>query len=128
MFPTRHRQYHQSRGLAGTSTAFERTPPALPVRIAQGDSAFDIAPSSLYDGGMHRTTINLDEAVYRRVKELARRKGQSLARTIEALVRASLEAREPARPSPPPVHRNNGPRPGVDVADRDSLYDLMEDR
>ena len=36
---------------------------------------------------MHRTTINLDEAIYRRVKELARRKGKSMARTIEDLLR-----------------------------------------
>jgi hypothetical protein len=78
---------------------------------------------------MHRTTIHLDEAIYRRVKELARRKDKSLARTIEELLRAAL--RTGARAQPPalvPLHRGNGPRPGVDLADRDRLYDLMEGR
>jgi hypothetical protein len=74
---------------------------------------------------MHRTTVNLDEGIYRRVRELARRRGQSLARTIEELLRSALSSG--ASPSAePPLHRGNGPRPGVDVADRERLYDLME--
>lgn len=76
---------------------------------------------------MHRTTINLDEAVYLRVKGLARRKGKSLARTIEDLLRAALASGTPARVFPP-IHRANGPQPGVDIADRERLYDLMERR
>ncbi len=78
---------------------------------------------------MHRTTIYLDEGVYKRVKELARRKEKSLARTIEDLLRGAL--RRGARSHPPaplPLHRGNGPRPGVDIADRERLYDLMEER
>ena len=90
--------------------------------------AFNITPSLDHDGGMHRTTINLDEAVYRRVKELARRKGKSLARTIEDLLRAAMGTGARTRPSPPPLHRKNGPRPGVDIADRERLYDLMDGR
>ncbi|MBI4863210.1 MAG: hypothetical protein HY815_23525 [Candidatus Riflebacteria bacterium] len=76
---------------------------------------------------MHRTTINLDEAVFLRVKELARRKGKSLARTIEDLLRLALSPGTHARVCPP-VHRGNGPLPGVDIADRERLYDLMEHR
>jgi hypothetical protein len=76
---------------------------------------------------MHRTTINLDEAVYLRVRELARRKGKSLARTIEDLLRVALASGSPTRVAPP-VHRDNGPRTGVDIADRERLYDLMERR
>lgn len=77
---------------------------------------------------MHRTTINLDEAVYLRVKALARRKGKSLARTIEDLLRLALAGGGPSPRTSPPVHPGNGPRPGVDIADRDRLYDLMEGR
>lgn len=77
---------------------------------------------------MHRTTINLDEAIYLRVKGLARRKGKSLARTIEDLLRAALGEKSPAEVALPPVHRGNGPQPGVDIADRERLYDLMEGR
>jgi hypothetical protein len=76
---------------------------------------------------MHRTTINLDEAVYLRVRALARRQGKSMARTIEALLREALAPGE-GEVLTPPVHHGNGPRPGVDIADRDRLYDLMEGR
>jgi len=89
---------------------------------------FDITPSYFYDGDMHRTTINLDEAVYLRCKRLAERRGRSLARTIEDLLRAALH-HGPVRPPPPvPLHAGIGPCPGVDIADRDRLYDLMEKR
>jgi len=79
---------------------------------------------------MHRTTINLDEAVYSRVVSLARSRGKSLARTVEDLLRKALT---PVRESErrrrkPPLHRDNGPLPGVDIADRDRLYDLMDGR
>jgi hypothetical protein len=74
---------------------------------------------------MHRTTINLDEAVYLRVQALARRKGKSLARTIEDLLRTALASGTPAQVSPP-VHPGNGPMPGVDIADRERLHDMME--
>jgi hypothetical protein len=76
---------------------------------------------------MHRTTINLDEAVYLRVKKLARRKGKSLARTIEDLLRVALGSGTPTDVAVP-LHRDNGPQPGVDIADRERLYDLMEHR
>lgn len=88
----------------------------------------DITPSLENGVSMHRTTINLDEAVYRRVKRLAEQKGKSLARTIEDLLRAAFDRRTPSRPVKLPLHRKNGPRPGVDIADRDRLYDLMEGR
>ena len=76
---------------------------------------------------MHRTTINLDEGVYRRVVRLARSRGKSVARTIEELLRSSLT--KGSRPTVElPLHRDNGPLPGVEIADRDRLYDLMEGR
>lgn len=77
---------------------------------------------------MHRTTINLDEAVYRRVKVLAEKRGKSLARMIEELLRRSLADTKAAPPAALPLHRHNGPRAGVNIADRDHLYDLMEGR
>jgi macrodomain Ter protein organizer (MatP/YcbG family) len=76
---------------------------------------------------MHRTTINLDEAVYLRVKKLAQRKGKSLARTIEDLLRSALGSGA-TEEVVLPLHRDNGPLPGVDIADRERLYDLMERR
>ncbi len=76
---------------------------------------------------MHRTTINLDEAVYRRVLRLAESRGKSLARTIEDLLRSTLD-HKPARVPELPLHRGDGPLPGVDISDRDRLYDLMDER
>lgn len=76
---------------------------------------------------MHRTTINLDEAIYRKVMRLAHSKGKSMARTIEELLRNSLNKNSRSNIIPP-LHLNNGPLPGINIADRDRLYDLMEDR
>ena len=77
---------------------------------------------------MHRTTINLDPAIYRRVKRLAERRGKSLARTIEDLLRKAMGDHAPESAPEIPLHCDNGPRPGVDIADRDRLYDLMDGR
>lgn len=72
-------------------------------------------------------TINLDEAVYRRIMELAHSHEKSLARTIEDLLRSSF-AKGPQPVVELPLHCDNGSRPGIDIADRDRLYDLMEGR
>ncbi|MFZ5471653.1 MAG: hypothetical protein ACOZIN_19680 [Myxococcota bacterium] len=77
---------------------------------------------------MHRTTINLDEAIYRKVLNLAKRQGKSLARTIEQLLRESLPGEHAVGRISAPLHRENGPLPGVDIADRDRLYELMDGR
>ena len=77
---------------------------------------------------MHRTTMTLDEAVYRKVKRIAEEKGQSLARTIQELLRAAMAPKKRVTPRPAPLHRGNGPQAGVDIGDRDRLYDLMEGR
>jgi hypothetical protein len=87
----------------------------------------DITPSLTYDVNMHRTTVNLDEAVYLRVKAMAKRNGKSLARTIEDLLRSALGS-DRAGFVEVPLHGENGPLPGVDIADRERLYDLMEGR
>ncbi len=86
--------------------------------------------SEIYDGGMHRTTINLDEAVYDSVTRMARSRGRSMARMIEELLRSALGEgrRAGAKRREPPIHRDNGPLPGVDIADRDRLYDIMQGR
>ena len=77
---------------------------------------------------MHRTTVNLDEGIYRRVRALAQRKGRSFARTVEDLLRTALGTDAEHRTPELPLHRGIGPRPGVDLSDRDRLYDLMDGR
>jgi hypothetical protein len=46
---------------------------------------------------------------------------------ISAITMAEIRTEGAAAPPELPLHRT-GPRPGVDVADRDRLYDLMEGR
>ncbi len=81
-----------------------------------------------HDISMQRTSVNLDEAVYRRVKALARERGKSMARVIEELLRRALGDGEQREVSAPPLHQGNGPRLGIDISDRDRLGDVMDGR
>lgn len=77
-----------------------------------------------------RTTLNLDDGLLRRAKERAAREGTTLTRLLEIALRRYL--------APAPRNANRfklvlktrkaGPLPGVDIADRDSLYERMEER
>jgi len=48
-----------------------------------------------------------------------------MARTIEDLLRQALDQR-PRHTPPKLAHHNDGPRPGIDIADRDQLFDLLD--
>lgn len=78
-----------------------------------------------------RTTIRIDEALYRRAKALAAQSGRTVSDVIEDAVRTSLD-----RPSatPPldslpelPTFGGSGTMPGVDLADVARLRDLMDE-
>ena len=76
---------------------------------------------------MHRTTINLDETIYKRVKIRAKRRGKSMARTIQDILRKELDENPKQHTIPElPLHTHVGVRTNIDIADRDRLYDLME--
>jgi Arc/MetJ family transcription regulator len=76
-----------------------------------------------------RTTIRIDDDLYRRAKAAAARRGQTVGELIEDAVRVALRA----RPAPPaslpalPVFGGSGTLPGVDLADPRSLRDLMDE-
>lgn len=75
-----------------------------------------------------RTTLNIDDTLFLRLKQRAQERGVTLTREIEdALTRAMLEpAAAPARrPYRVPVVRGRGAYP-VDVADRDALETWLE--
>lgn len=76
-----------------------------------------------------RTTLDIDDHLLREAKKLAAERGQTLTAVIEDGLRAVL--REPAERTPFKLRwktmKGTGP-PKVDVADREALYDLMEDR
>ncbi len=77
---------------------------------------------------MRRTTLTLDEQLFRQLKRKATEEGQTLQAVVNDLLRRSLAA------SPPHSYqlRLQGwkatEQPGVDLLDRDALFDLMDGR
>ena len=76
-----------------------------------------------------RTTIRIDDALYRRAKTLAAQSGRTVSDVIEDAVRTSLSAKPPSRVEIPelPVFGGGGVQQGVDLSDNASLRDLMDD-
>ncbi|MDP8987684.1 MAG: type II toxin-antitoxin system VapB family antitoxin [Actinomycetota bacterium] len=75
-----------------------------------------------------RTTLNLDDELIRRAREVAARTGSTLTRLIEDALRQSLERRDrsPVEPLDLPTVGGRGLQPGVDLDDSASLLELME--
>ena len=77
---------------------------------------------------MPRTTLKLDEDLLRRLKEKAAREGRTLQALANDLLRHGLAV------SPRRDYRleiltwKSELLPGADLFDRDTLFDLMEDR
>ena len=75
---------------------------------------------------MNRTTLKLDEDLLRRLKETAAREGTTLQSLANDLLRQGL-ARGRSVEYRPEIRTWNGKlQPGVDLFDRDSLFDSME--
>lgn len=74
-----------------------------------------------------RTTLNIDDVLMNAVRRRADASGQTITAVIEDALRRSLADSVPAAPYDFRwVTVPGGPRPGVDVADRDALLALME--
>jgi len=77
-----------------------------------------------------KTTLDIDDRLLARAKRHASAQGTTLRAVVEDALRARLAARPEAtqryRFSPPTV-RGTRP-PTVDVADRNALYDLLDER
>ncbi len=75
-----------------------------------------------------RTTIRIDDALYRRVKSRAATTGRSVSDVIEDAVRAALRPRSREEATVPlPVYGGSGVLPGVDLASNAALLERMED-
>ena len=77
-----------------------------------------------------RTTLDLDETLIRKAKRRATDEGTTLTAVIEGALRQYLS---PARPSGKVFRlklltKKGRPVPGVNLADRDNLYERMEGR
>lgn len=77
---------------------------------------------------MKRTTLAVDEVLLRRLKEKAASEGRTLQDVANELLRQAL-ARAPRRSYRLKMKGWRAEqRPGVDLADRDALFDLMDGR
>ena len=76
-----------------------------------------------------RTTVRLDDELYRQAKIVAARTGQTVAGVIEDALRATLApADRPPAPLPPlPTFGTRGPLPGVDLTSNASTLSTMDD-
>ena len=75
-----------------------------------------------------RTTLALEEDLLRRLKELAGREGRTLQSVANDLLRQALAVSR-RRPFKLQLEGWNATeQPGVDILDRDKLYDLMDGR
>lgn len=77
---------------------------------------------------MPRTTVNLEENLLRRLKERAAREGRTLQSVVDDLLRQGMAVE--ADPDYRLRLRTWKARiqPGVDLFDRDTLFDVMEER
>ena len=75
-----------------------------------------------------RTTVRLDDDLYREVKARAAREGRTVASVLEDAVRVGMR-RPPdadAKPFVPLTFGSGGLMPGVDLSDNSSLQDFLD--
>jgi len=74
-----------------------------------------------------KTTLNIDDTVMADLKREAARQGRTMSELVETALRLLLRPQR-KRQKLPDLPTFDGGEPLVDIADRDALYDAMEDR
>jgi plasmid stability protein len=77
---------------------------------------------------MARTTLNIDEAILRQIKRRAADEGRSVQAVVNELLRRALSTPPTAGFTLELRGWKAVERPGVDLLDRDKLFDLMDGR
>jgi plasmid stability protein len=77
---------------------------------------------------MKRTTLKIDESVLRRLKQRAAREGRSLQDLANQPLRRGLATHERAPYTLELTGWDAAEQPGVDLLDRDALFDLLDGR
>ncbi len=72
-----------------------------------------------------KTTLNIDESVMKHLKHEAARQGRTMSELVESALRRMFQAAREKR-SIPPLPTFHGGRELVDIADRNALYEAME--
>jgi hypothetical protein len=76
-----------------------------------------------------RTTIEINDVLFRAAKRKAAEQGTSLRDVVEAALRQHLGRERAAAGYSLQWHPESGRlQPGVDLGDRDALFDLMDGR
>ena len=74
-----------------------------------------------------KTTLNIDDSVMALLKQEAALRGCTMSELVESAIRLFLTAKEgPRTISPLPSFKSGGAM--VDIADREALYEAMENR
>ncbi|MBU9762462.1 CopG family transcriptional regulator [Mycobacterium sp. TNTM28] len=76
-----------------------------------------------------RTTVRIDDDLYREVKTRAARSGRTVAAVLEDAVRRGLERDEPAKRPRYTVQPlgSGGLRPGIDIAFNSTVAEAMDE-
>jgi plasmid stability protein len=76
-----------------------------------------------------RTTIRIDDQLFRRLKQKAAQTGRTMGRLIEDALREALYKAESPRAElqPLPVYGGSGVMPGVDLASSHSVHEAMDE-
>lgn len=77
---------------------------------------------------MPRTTINLSENLLRQIRARAARENRSMGEIVEELLRRGIQHDVEGDYNPVLKGWSGTPAPGIDLCDRDKLFDVMEDR
>jgi hypothetical protein len=78
---------------------------------------------------MRRTTLTLDDDLFVKLKKLAASQGKSMGSLVNDLLRQSISIQDQREPFRLELEGWNAELlPGVDILDRDKLFDLMNGR
>jgi hypothetical protein len=72
-----------------------------------------------------KTTFNIDDQVMTRLREEAARRGKTITELVESALRLLLKTQK-TRKSLPDLPSFGGGLPRVNIANREALYDLMD--
>lgn len=75
---------------------------------------------------MIKTTLNMDDKIMKRLREESVRQGRTMSELLESALRAMFQSRK-LRTELPPLPTFAGGMPRVNVANRESIEDFMED-
>lgn len=73
-----------------------------------------------------RITVDLDHGLWSRLESVAASRGTSVPAVVEQAIRRLLAAADAA--ALPPLPKWDGGGTAIDIADRDLLYKLLDDR